>query len=103
MSITVYKTDAIIITDHKSMAELVEWASGDMVSGLVGKKVIVVESSFSWTEKSPTRHEKSVLTLFHYLLAQSRKLSLDFTFILNHPEYLDPRIKAHIGEIKTLG
>jgi len=101
MSITAYKTDAIIITDYKSMAELVKWANGDMAKGLVGKRVIVVEPSFGWTTKSPVLYQKNILKLFLALLAQARKFNLDFIFISNDPEYLDPRIKLQIDEVKT--
>ncbi|KKK52859.1 hypothetical protein LCGC14_3100640 [marine sediment metagenome] len=102
MSITVHKTDAIIITDFKSMQNLVEWASGDMAKGLVGKKVIVADSGLSWTTKAPTKMQRAVLGLFYRLVAQARRFDLDFAFILNHPEYLDPRIKVYVDSWEEL-
>lgn len=103
MSVTVYKTDAIIITDYKSIAKLVEWAGGEMAKGLVGKKVVVAESSFGWTVKKPKPYQQAIMNLFFALVAQSKRFDLDFVFILNNPEYLDPRLKVLVDKVKELG
>lgn len=101
MSVVVHKTDAIIVTDYESMAELVMWANGDMAGGLAGKMVIVVASSWDLTEKKPKPCQQAIVNLFCALVAQSQKFGLDFVFILNSPERLDPRLKRCVEGMKS--
>lgn len=100
MSVTIYQTDAVIVTDFKSMEHLVEWANGDMAPDLTGKKILVVDSGSDWTTKEPTKSQRTVHTLFLRLLIQARKRKLDFVFILNHPEHLDVRIRYMAGQVR---
>ena len=100
MSVTVYKTDAIIVTDYKSLTLLVKWAGGEMAKGLTGKTVIIAESSFGWIDKSPSAHQLRTLDLLAHLMAQSKKRDLSFVFILNHPSSLDPRIKRYVDRTR---
>ena len=102
MSIIAYKTDAIIITDYKSIANLVEWANNPKTNqSLVGKKVIVVEPT-GFTIKIPKPYQLTIINLFYTLITQSKKFDLDFVFILNNPQHLDPRIRMYIDEIREL-
>ena len=100
MSIIAYKTNAIIITDYKGIAALVEWANDpDAQKGLVGKKVIICEPT-GFTRKRPKPYQLTIINLFYTLVAQSRRFNLDFVFILNNPEYLDSRMRILVEEIK---
>ena len=101
MSIIAYKTNAIIITNIEGIKDLVKWANNPKTNkGLIGKKVIVIEPT-GFTEKKPS-HPQSIVSLFCTLMAQAKHFDLDFVFILNHPEYLDPRIKMYIEEVRKL-
>ena len=101
MSIIAYKTNAIIITSIEGVKDLVKRATDPETNkSLIGKKIIVVEPT-DFTEKKPKGYERTA-TLFCTLIAQAEHFKLDFVFILNYPEYLDPRIKVHIDEVKEL-
>ena len=102
MTIVAYQTDAVIITNYGDLKRLIDWSNGPMAEGLIGKKVIIVESDLgTMIPKKPENYESSIDLLCH-LVTISSKFNLDIVFILNKPEYLDPRIKSHLGSIKRL-